>query len=139
MKIFLDTNIIIDLVSGRKPFCQDAGILFQIGKNKQYDLLVSDLTIINTAYTLHRLHYAKDDIYDILTSLLSLLTITTMGRNVINRSIQNRGKDFEDDAQYFSALDAGADYIITRNKKDFPIDNTVLTPQEFFKLMNIVF
>ena len=30
------------------------------------------------------------------------------------------------------------DYIITRNKKDFPVDNNVLEPQEFFKLMNIV-
>lgn len=139
MKLFLDTNIIIDLVSGREPFCKDAGVLFQLGKNMQYELLVSDLTIFNTAYILHRLHYAKDDIYDIISSLLPMLTITTLGSSIIKRCLQKRGKDFEDDAQFFSALDAGADYIITRNKKDFPDDEIVLEPKEFFQKMNIVY
>jgi predicted nucleic acid-binding protein len=60
-----------------------------------------------------------------------------MGRSVIERSLQKRGKDFEDDTQYFSAIDANADFIITRNKKDFPQENFILEPKEFFELMNI--
>ena len=139
MKLFLDTNIIIDLITVREPFGRDAGIIFQIGKSAGHELLVSDLSIFNTAYVLQKLHYAKDEIYDILTSLLPTLTITPVGGEIVESCLQRRGKDFEDDAQFLSAVNAGADFILTRNKKDFPEDDCVLAPREFFQLMNIVF
>ena len=90
MKLFLDTNIIIDLVTGRQPFGHDAGLLYRLRLEPDMYLMVSDLTIFNTAYSLRKEHFPKEEIFDM------------------------------DDAQYFSAVDAGADYIITRNKKDFP-------------------
>lgn len=139
MRLFLDTNIIIDLITGRDPFGKDAAVLFQLGKGMGHDLLVSDLSVFNTIYILQRLHYAKEDIYDILASLLPALTITSMGDSVIGRCLQRRGVDFEDDAQYYSAMDAEADFIITRNKKDFPPDSCVVEPREFFRMMNIVY
>ncbi|MBP5425655.1 MAG: PIN domain-containing protein [Prevotella sp.] len=136
MKLFLDTNIIIDLITGREPFGRDAAILFQLGRSGN-ELIVSDLSVFNTVYVLQKLRYAKEDIYDILVSLLPTLTVTSMGVSVVERCILRRGKDFEDDAQFFAAVDAKADFIITRNKKDFPSDDSVVEPQEFFKLMNI--
>lgn len=137
MKLFLDTNIIIDLVSGRQPFGHDAGLLYRLRLEPDMYLMVSDLTIFNTAYSLRKEHFPKEEIFDILQSILPNLIVLNMGRSVIERSLQKRGKDFEDDAQYFSAVDAGADYIITRNKKDFPQEDFVLEPKEFFDLMNI--
>lgn len=139
MKLFLDTNIIIDFLTARKPFGRDAKQLFLLSKTGAFELMVSDVTIFNTAYSLHKQQYIKAEILDYLTALLPLLTITTMGRSVIERSLQKRGKDFEDDAQFFSAIDANADFIITRNKKDFPQETFVLEPKEFFDLMNIAY
>lgn len=43
-----------------------------------------------------------------------------MGAVVIDHCLVAQSHDFEDEAQYYSAIMAGADYIVTRNKKDFP-------------------
>lgn len=140
MKVFIDTNILIDFLAAREPFAEEAMALFQLADNDEIELMVSDLTIINTIYILRRMHYGLSEIYDSLDNIRPLLTITSMGATVVDRCLQNRSDDFEDEMQYFSAIDANADYIITRNKKDFDFgDSAVMTPQEFFKEQNIEF
>lgn len=140
MKVFIDTNILIDFLAAREPFAEEAMALFQLADNDEIELMVSDLTIINTVYILRRMHYGLSEIYDSLDNIRPLLTITSMGATVVDRCLQHRSDDFEDEMQYFSAIDANADYIITRNKKDFDFgDSAVMTPQEFFKEQNIEF
>lgn len=86
------------------------------------------------------MHYGLSDIYDSLDNIRPLLTITSMGATAVDRCLQHRSDDFEDEMQYLSAVDANADYILTRNKKDFDFgDSAVMTPQEFFKEQNIEF
>ena len=140
MKVFLDTNILIDFLAARQPFAEEAIALFQLADNGEIELMVSDLTIINTIYVLRRMQYGLLEIYDALDDIRPLLTITSMGATVIDRCLEHRSDDFEDEMQYFSAVDANADYIITRNKKDFDFgDSAVMTPQEFFDEQNIEF
>lgn len=140
MKVFLDTNILIDFLAARQPFAEDAMALFQLADNGEIELMVSDLTIINTVYVLRRMHYGMPEIYDSLDVVRPLLTITSMGVSIVDRCLQHRSDDFEDEMQYYSAVDANADYILTRNKKDFDFgDSAVMTPQEFFKEQNIEF
>ena len=64
MKVFIDTNIFIDFIAARQPFAKEAAIIFQLADNKEIDLLLSDLTIINTIYILQRLHYPIDEIIE---------------------------------------------------------------------------
>lgn len=140
MRVFLDTNIVIDFLSGRKPFAEDAIALFQLADDKEVELLVSDLTIVNTIYILKRLHYSMSEIYDSIDDIRSLITIVPIGEGVIDQCLQHRGDDFEDEAQYFSAINAKTDYVVTRNKKDFDFgDEDVLTPKELFKKLNVEF
>ena len=140
MKVFIDTNILIDFLAAREPFAEEAMVLFQLADNDEIELMVSDLTIINTIYILRRMHYGLSEIYDSLDNIRPLLTITSMGASVVDRCLQHRSDDFEDEMQYFSAVNANADYIITRNKKDFDFgDSAVMTPHEFFKEQNIEF
>lgn len=140
MKVFLDTNILIDFLAARQPFAEDAIALFQLADNGEIELMVSDLTIINTIYVLRRMQYDLSEIYDSMDDIRPLLTIVSMGASVVDRCLQHRSDDFEDEMQYLSAVDANADYIITRNKKDFDFgDSAVMTPQEFFKEQNVEF
>lgn len=140
MKVFIDTNILIDFLAARQPFAEDAIALFQLADNDEIELMVSDLTIVNTIYVLRRMHYGLSEIYDSLDTIRPLLTITSMGAAVIDHCLQHRSEDFEDEMQYLSAVDANADYILTRNKKDFDFgDSAVMTLQEFFKEQNIEF
>jgi len=140
MKVFLDTNILIDFLAARQPFAEDAVALFQLADDGEIELKVSDLTIINTIYVLRRMHYNLSEIYDAMDDIRPLLMIVSMGASVVDRCLQHRSDDFEDEMQYLSAVEANADYIITRNKKDFDFgDSAVMTPQEFFKEQNIEF
>ena len=138
MKVFIDTNILIDFLAARQPFAEDAIALFQLADNNEIDLMVSDLSIVNTIYILRRMHYGLPDIYDSLDTIRPLLTITSMGASIVDRCLQHRSDDFEDEMQYHSAVDANADYILTRNTKDFDFgDGAVMTPREFFEEQNI--
>lgn len=140
MKVFIDTNILIDFLAAREPFAEEAMALFQLADNGEIELMVSDLSIINTIYVLRRLHYGLPEIYDSLDTVRPLLTITSMGEAAVDRCLQHRSDDFEDEIQYLSAVDANADYILTRNTKDFDFgDSGVMTPQEFFDEQNIEF
>ena len=138
MKVFIDTNILIDFLAARQPFAEDAIALFQLADDNEIELMVSDLSIVNTIYVLRRMHYGLTEIYDSLDSIRPLLTITSMGTSVIDRCLQHRSDDFEDEMQYLSAVDANADYILTRNAKDFDFgDGSVMTPRGFFEEQNI--
>jgi len=140
MKIFLDTNIVIDFLSGREPFADDAIALFQLADNHEVELIVTDLTLVNTVYVLQRLHHPIDSIYEVLNNIRPLISIVPIGEAVIDMCLRHRSNDFEDDVQYFAAVNALADYIVTRNKKDFDFgDEAIVTPKELFSKLNIEF
>ena len=140
MKLFLDTNIVIDFLSGRKPFADDAIALFQLADNHEVELVVSDLTLVNTVYVLQRLHYPIESVYEALNNIRPLISIVPIGESIIDMCLQRKSNDFEDEVQYFAAVNAEVDYIVTRNKKDFDFgDETAITPKELFTRLNIEF
>lgn len=132
MRLFLDTNVVIDLIGDREPYSSEAAALFQLASDGEIQLLVSDLSFINIVYILRRLKYNMADIFSALSEIRPLVTVTGIGGEVIDECLHAHWNDFEDYAQYSSAKHAGADRIITRNKKDFPdADIPVLTPSEY--------
>lgn len=131
MKLFLDTNIVLDLLEKREPFVKEAMILFQLQLNGVVELFVSDLTFVNIAY-ITRKTYSQEQLYNALAKIRSFLEVAESGPCVIDQAIALKSKDFEDAVQYYAARKVNVDYIITRNKKDFPFSEIeVLTPSEF--------
>ena len=125
-KLFLDTNIVLDLIGNREPFVKEAAFLFQLGRNKECQLFVSDLTFVNIAYS-------------VLSKLRSFLTIVGGGVVAVDHALALQADDFEDAVQYYAARQADADYIITRNKKDFSFSEIeVLTSEEYVLLKHII-
>lgn len=139
MKVFIDTNIVIDFLSGRPSYLQEAEAIFQLADSKEIDLIVSDLTIVNTVYILQKLRYALSDIYDSIDRIKYLFKIVSVGNTIVNKCLNLRSKDFEDSIQYYSAQKAGADILVTNNKKDFTFTGTVtvVSSKEFLEKMNI--
>lgn len=136
MKLFLDTNIVMDYVENRDPFVVYALSLFQMGYDGLHQLYVSDLTLANIAY-ITRKDLMQDKLYELLEGLCSVLHIASIGEQSVRMAVCLRAKDFEDALQYFSAKECGADCIITRNKKDFYFsDLPVYTPEEFLHTAN---
>jgi predicted nucleic acid-binding protein len=118
MKVFIDTNIFLDILCRREQFVDDALSIFDMAVDDRIDLLISDLSIANIKY-ITRKEIPADKFYDLMEAFLPVFTIVPLGVEVVDRAINLKANDFEDALQYFSAVQAGADCLITRNIKDF--------------------
>ncbi len=118
-KLFVDTNIVIDLLSRREPFYEEAALLFSLADRKQIELAVSSLTIANTSYVLLK-QMDSSKAKSILRKLSLILKILQLDDKIIGLALNDETfTDFEDGLQYFTAIENGQDLIITRNLKDF--------------------
>jgi predicted nucleic acid-binding protein len=132
-KLLVDTNIVIDLLSKREEFFQEAQELFTLADNRQVELFVSALTFANTHYLLSK--YQKlDDARKILIKFKVLVKVAHLDDKIVELALVSDFKDFEDAIQYNTALENGIDVIITRNKKDFKNSKLpIMNAREYLK------
>jgi len=118
-RIFVDTNIVIDLFSRREPFFEESAILFSLADKKKIELAVSSLTIANTSYALSR-QMDSNKSKSILRKLRLIVKILPLNDKIVGLALNDETfSDFEDGLQYFTAIENGQELIITRNLKDF--------------------
>ena len=118
-KLFVDTNIVIDLLSRREPFFEEAATVFSLADKKQIKLAVSSLTIANTSYALLR-QMDSNKAKSILRKLRLIVKILPLDDKIVGLALNDETfSDFEDGLQYFTAIENGQEMIITRNLKDF--------------------
>ncbi len=131
-KILVDTNIVIDLLSQRKEFYNEAAELFSLADKKEVSLKISALTFANTNYILCKQKSSKQA-REILRKFKVLVEILNLNDKIIELALSDEQfPDFEDGLQYYSALEHNLDIIITRNKKDFKNSKIpVLTAKEY--------
>lgn len=132
MKVFLDTNIVIDLLDKREPFYIDAVKLFTLAYQKKITLFVSPMTYATASYLLRK--HEKEGMRKLLNNFRQLSQITTADERVVDAALASSFDDYEDALQYYSALTRNVDVIVTRNKKDFTSASIpVLSPAELLK------
>ncbi len=130
-KLLIDTNIIIDLLSKREDFYQEAQQIFTLADNKQVDLFVSSLSFTNTYYLLRKFQN-REDARKTLIKFKILVQVAPLDDKIVELALLSDFRDFEDAIQYHTALENGIDIIITRNKKDFKTSNLpVMTAKEY--------
>ena len=132
-KIFVDTNIIVDLIADRKPFSKFAIDLFSKAENKKIRLFTSSHSIATTHYLLKK-YIEEKDLRNILYDLTDYITIIPIEGETIKKGLRSKHKDFEDALQIICANSIEKiDCIVTRNIKDFKeCEITVLTPDELY-------
>lgn len=119
MKVYVDTNILIDLVCCREEFLADAQYLFTLGYMKKIQVSLSALSFVNTVYISRKYHFPTQEIKKSLSSIASFTEIAGLTGDVVTWALSCNWTDYEDATQYQSALFVNADCIVTRNKKDF--------------------
>lgn len=131
-KVFLDTNIIVDLIADRKPFSKYAIEIFNAAETKKIQLFASSHSIATIFYILKKFHEEKT-LKAILLSLFDYLTIVPVDASILMQGLRSRHKDMEDAMQIYCAMTVNQiSYIVTRNIKDFKSSEVkVLTPDEF--------
>ncbi len=135
-QLFLDTNIILDLLAKRDPFYDDAAVLFSLADKKIVELFVSSLTFANTNYILLK-QLKPEEAKRVLRKLKVLVNVLSLDDKIIELALNDKDfKDYEDALQYYTAIENGKDVIITRNKKDFhKAKLPIITAGEFIKLL----
>lgn len=133
-KVFIDTNVLIDFLGEREPFYNAAARIVSRADRKELTLIASSLSYATASYILMK-YNPKELILEKMRQFNILCTIANVGADVVNKSLDSDFPDFEDALQYYSAVNAGASIIITRNKKDFSHSSLpVYTPDEFLKI-----
>ena len=132
--VFIDTNIILDYIQKRPEGFNEAVIIFDLSAKEYINLMVSDLSIANMKYSTRKV-IPLSEFYETILGIRELFTIVPVGENAVDRALEIKTRDFEDALQYFSAEQAGADCVVTRNIKDFDFASTVetLEPIDFLK------
>jgi predicted nucleic acid-binding protein len=131
MKVFLDTNILVDLIGDRKPFSKHAIEIFKSAEEQKVQLFTSSHSIATTHYLLKK-YVQEKELRDILSNLLEFLDVVPVDLDVLKKSLRSVHKDFEEAVQILCASSiSGIDFIVTRNTKDFKTSEIpVVTPDE---------
>jgi predicted nucleic acid-binding protein len=131
MRLFLDTNVMLDLLGERKPFYESIAKIATLADKGQITLVVSALSYSTVNYILMK-HENREKVIGKLQKFKVISEICSLDEVIIEKGLNSKFKDFEDALQYFSALKNGCNIIITRNVKDFKESEIpVMTPAEY--------
>ena len=131
MKVFLDTNVIIDVLAAREPFFRDSQRAVDYCERHVESGFLSSLTFCTAAYVLRK-SVGEDELPNKLKTLRKIFDVLPVTKVSVDRAIDSQMSDFEDAMQYECASAAKMDVIVTRDKSGFAEAGIpVLTPKEF--------
>ncbi|GIZ10108.1 PIN domain-containing protein [Flavobacterium sp. UMI-01] len=117
-RIFLDTNVILDLLGERVPFFDSIAKVATLADQKKLSLIVSPLSFTTIEYVLNK-YEPSETVLNKLRKFKIICEVCEVNEETIDKALNSNFKDFEDAVQYFSALQSNCSIIITRNAKDF--------------------
>jgi predicted nucleic acid-binding protein len=133
LKIFLDTNIFLDLLLKRTGELDEIKLIFDAVETKFLEIYISESVLITTIYFLQKQNI---DALSVARLIIQDLQILPFKKEIFDYPIENF-KDTEDGFLYFLALDAKMDFFITRNIYDFKNhlkELPVFYPKQFIEL-----
>ena len=137
MKLFLDTNVLIDFILERPLFYQPAAMIVSLAAERKIDICVSALSVVTANFICIERCKMPLDVYRRKVDFLrNFIEVCSVDSSDVNSSYEANWKDFEDGVQYFSAIRSGVDYLVTRNVNDFEEnDLKVITVDEACRLL----
>jgi len=134
--VFVDTNILIDLLADRPPFSKFAIEIFDLAEKNKVQLVTSSHSFATTHYLLKK-YIEEAALRGLLLSLLDFIDIISIDLAIIKKSLLSKHKDFEDAIQIFAANSIDRiDFIVTRNLKDFKDAGVAVLPPD--ELLNFI-
>jgi len=139
-KIFLDTNIILDLLDQERPFSGESEVLFRLIDDGSFQAYFSESVITTTDYILTK-KFANTKRIDILTDLLKMVTVIECSNSIVKSALLKNENDLEDAILYELALTEKLDYFISNDKQALKKLSTkklpIVTTKDFLAIMNV--
>ena len=132
MKIMVDKNVILDVLQKREPFFINSYKAIHDALSQKADCLVSASAITDIFYILNKALHSTDVARKCIEDLSKIMTFTDVLSCDINSALISGIEDFEDAVVDAVAERVGADFILTRNYKDFSGAKTrVIAPETY--------
>ena len=119
-RIFLDTNVILDLLAERVPFYESIAKVATLADEKKITLIVSPLSFTTVDYVLNKFENSQT-VLNKLRKFKIICEVCEVNDEIIDKALNSNFTDFEDAIQYFTALNSNTSLILTRNGKDFKL------------------
>lgn len=136
MKVFVDTNVLIDYVCQRGAFAEPANCLIALGSIGKVQLQTSALSYVTAMFVAQKYKYEKVD--EALLFVSNFIEILNLHASTVVEMLTSGWEDYEDATQNASAIKANSDCIVTRNTKDFTKSSLpVYTVDELIKVLHL--
>jgi predicted nucleic acid-binding protein len=135
LRIFLDVNVILDVLTDRRPWVEDSAAVLSLVESEELEGLVAAHSI-TTLYYLTTKYLTRKRATAAIVDLLALVSVAAVTQDVILKALGLGWSDFEDAVQGVCALESGVDYIITRDAGVFDVLSIpAVSPAEFLALI----
>ena len=127
-KLFVDTDVILDLLARRLPHFHFSAVLFTLAEMKKFELYTSPLIFANTFYILQK-QLGNEEAKKVLRKLRVLVHIIDSSEAVVDKALNS---DFEDAIQYYTSQENGISILLTRNLREYKNASLIVqTPKTF--------
>ncbi|MDQ1707484.1 MAG: hypothetical protein QOJ88_695 [Pyrinomonadaceae bacterium] len=131
MRVLLDTDVILDVITARVPFANEAAELLDLNERGSFEAYISALTPLNVFY-IARKAISSATLREAIKDLLASVKVCPVNDAVLHAAFAVDFTDYEDGVQHCGAVAAGLEGIVTRNLRDFKNSALpVFTPAEF--------
>ncbi len=137
MKALVDTNIIIDALTGREPFRESAEKIFMFAANQIEDLYITASSATDIYYLMRKHMHSSEQAKKAISKLFELFYILDVTSEDCRQALLPDIKDYEDAVVSYCAVRNRMDYIVTRNIKDYQGSKIkAVLPDEFIRLVS---
>jgi len=135
-KVFVDSDIILDLLAERESFYDDAAKIFTLAYKKKIELFTTAVVVANVFYILRKIK-GNEGAKRQLRDLRLLVSILPINENNVDMALSSKFSDFEDGLQYFVVKENNIMTIITRNIEDYKVKDIVIQTSKEYLRMNL--
>ena len=137
MKLLIDTNVVLDVLCNRKDFVENSSKVFKLCETKKFDGYLSAISVPNIAYILRK-ELSIEKLKSIIVKLNIIFSFIELKTNDLILATDLDFKDYEDALQSVCAKRIKADFIITRNTKDFKNSQVkAITPEHLLDRLKL--
>ena len=132
-KIFVDSDIVLDVLCKRDPYYEYAAKVFSLADMKKLTVYTSSLVVANVYYILRKA-IGIEKSKEALRKLRLLVKIISVEEREVDLALNSSFSDFEDALQYYTAVKHGMETLLTRNIKDYKEKDLIIqTPEQLIK------
>ena len=130
-KVFIDTDIILDVALAREPFFSSSKTILAMAENNIIIGSISSNCVANIYYILRK-SGGDNKARKFILNIVKYITVIAIDHQNVLEALKSKFSDFEDALQHSSAVENRCEYIITRNIEDYKSSKIkVLLPEEF--------